>query len=63
MGLNLIWLGFIWGTAVGILTADVLYFLSDSLLAFLSVILFSIAGYYLGLRAHRRNESRRDRLR
>ncbi|MBN1110262.1 MAG: hypothetical protein JXA45_05825 [Methanomassiliicoccales archaeon] len=48
---------------MGILTADVLYFLSDSLLAFLLIIPFSIVGYFLGLRAHRRNESRRGRLR
>ncbi len=54
MGLDLVWLGTIWGAAVGILVADVVYFLTDSLQAFLLTIPFAFIGYLLGKRALRR---------
>jgi hypothetical protein len=60
LGLNLVWLGTIWGTAVGILIGDVMYFLTDSLLAFLIVIPFALAGYYLGKRGLRKYGSLGD---
>jgi len=50
LGLNLVWLGTIWGAAVGIILADVLYFLTDSLWSFLLFIPTSVVGYYLGKR-------------
>lgn len=50
LGLNIVYLGTIWGAAVGILIGDVLYFLTDQLWAFLLVIPFALAGYYLGKR-------------
>lgn len=57
LGLNLVWLGTIWGAAVGILIGDVVYFLTDSVLAFLIMVPFALVGYYLGKRALRKNGS------
>lgn len=54
MALNLIWVGTIWGAAVGIILADVLYFLTDSLASFLLFIPCAIVGYWLAKRALRR---------
>ena len=45
MALNLIWVGTIWGAAVGIILADVLYFLTDSLASFLLFIPCAFIGY------------------
>jgi len=54
MGLNLIWLGTIWGAAVGIILADILYFLTDSLLSFLLFIPCAAIGFYLGRKTLRK---------
>jgi len=51
LALNLAWLGTIWGAAVGIILADVLYFLTDSLYSFLLIIPCGLIGYILGRRA------------
>ncbi|MHC1680617.1 MAG: hypothetical protein AB9860_05140 [Methanomassiliicoccales archaeon] len=50
MALNLLWVGTIWGAAVGIILADVLYFLTDSLASFLLCIPFALVGYWLARR-------------
>ncbi len=50
MALNILWLGTICGAAVGIILADVLYFLTDSLLSFLLIIPFALIGYLLARR-------------
>ncbi len=54
MALNLKWVGTIWGAAVGIILADILYFLTDSLLSFLLFIPCAIVGYLLAKRALRK---------
>lgn len=54
MALNLLWLGTIWGAAVGIIIADILYFLTDSLLSFLLFIPCAVVGYLLARRALRK---------
>ncbi|NLX47800.1 MAG: hypothetical protein GXY70_06510 [Euryarchaeota archaeon] len=54
MALNLIWLGTIWGAAVGIILADILYFLTDSLLSFLLFLPCALVGYLLARRTLRR---------
>ena len=50
MALNILWVGTIWGAAVGIILADVLYFLTDSLLSFLLFIPFALIGFLLARR-------------
>ncbi len=50
MALNILWVGTIWGAAVGIILADVLYFLTDSLLSFLLSIPFALIGFLLARR-------------
>jgi len=54
LALNLIWLGTIWGAAVGIILADILYFLTDSLLSFLLFLPCALVGYLLARRTLRR---------
>jgi len=54
LALNLVWLGTIWGAAVGILIGDVVYFLTDSVEAFLLLIPFALVGYLLGRRAYKK---------
>jgi len=54
LALNLIWVGTIWGAAVGIILADVLYFLTDSLASFLLFIPCAFIGYWLARRAIRK---------
>jgi hypothetical membrane protein len=54
LGLNLLWLGTIWGAAVGIILADILYFFTDSLLSFLLFIPCAFVGYLLARRYMRR---------
>lgn len=54
MALNLKWVGTIWGAAVGIILADILYFLTDSLLSFLLFIPCALVGYWLAKRALRK---------
>lgn len=54
MALNLKWVGTIWGAAVGIILANILYFLTDSLLSFLLFIPCAIVGYLLAKRALRK---------
>jgi len=50
LALNILWVGTIWGAAVGIILADVLYFLTDSLLSFLLSIPFALIGFLLARR-------------
>ncbi|KAF5044459.1 hypothetical protein DSECCO2_491630 [anaerobic digester metagenome] len=54
MALNLIWVGTIWGAAVGIILADILYFLTYSLASFLLFIPCAFAGFWLARRALRK---------
>ncbi len=54
MALNLRWIGALWGAAVGIILADVLYFLTDSLTSFLLFIPGALIGYWLARRALRK---------
>lgn len=54
MALNLKWVGTIWGAAVGIILADILYYLTDSLLSFLLFIPCALVGYWLAKRALRK---------
>lgn len=54
MAVNLIRLGIIWGAAVGIILADILYFLTDSLASFLLFIPCALAGYLLAKRTLRK---------
>ncbi|OPX61038.1 MAG: hypothetical protein A4E30_01043 [Methanomassiliicoccales archaeon PtaB.Bin215] len=63
MALNLKWVGTIWGAAVGIILANILYFLTDSLLSFLLFIPCAIVGYLLAKRALRKWGSVEDFLR
>jgi len=44
----------IWGAAVGIILADVLYFFTDSLASFLLFIPCALIGYWLAKRALRK---------
>jgi len=57
LALNILWVGTIWGAAVGIILADVLYFLTDSLLSFLLFIPFALIGFLLARRFLRKNGS------
>lgn len=57
LALNLVWVGTIWGAAVGIILADILYFLTDSLWSFLLFIPCALVGYLLAKRALRRWDS------
>ena len=50
MALNMLWVGSIWGAAVGIILGDVLYFLTDSLVSFLLFIPFALIGFLLARR-------------
>jgi len=59
----MVYLGTIWGAAVGILIGDVVYFLTDSLWAFLILIPFALIGYYLGKRGMRKYGSLGDMTR
>jgi len=63
LALNLKWVGTIWGAAVGIILANILYFLTDSLLSFLLFIPCAIVGYLLAKRALRKWGSVEDFLR
>lgn len=54
MALNLLWVGTIWGAAVGIILGDVLYFFTDSLAAFLLFIPGAFVGYWLARRFMRK---------
>ncbi len=54
MALNLLWLGTIWGAAVGIILADVLYFFTDSLASFLLFIPCALVGYLIARRTLRK---------
>lgn len=54
MAINLLRLGVIWGAAVGIILADVLYFFTDSLASFLLFIPCALIGYWLAKRALRK---------
>jgi hypothetical protein len=57
LALNLVWLGTVWGAAVGILIGDVVYAMTDHIEAFLLLIPFALVGYYLGRRAFRKHGS------
>jgi membrane protein implicated in regulation of membrane protease activity len=50
LALNVLWVGSIWGAAVGIILGDVLYFLTDSLVSFLLFIPFALIGFLLARR-------------
>ena len=50
MALNLLWVSTMWGAAVGIIIADIVYFFTDSLAAFLLFIPGAFAGYWLASR-------------
>ncbi len=50
MALNILWVGSMWGAAVGIILADILYYLTDSLASFLLFIPFAFIGYLLARR-------------
>ncbi len=63
MAINLLRLGTIWGAAVGIILADILYYLTDSLFSFLLFIPCAIVGYWLAKRTLRRWGSVEEYLR
>lgn len=50
MGLNLLWVSTMWGAAVGIIIADIVYFLTGSVAAFLLFIPGALIGYWLARR-------------
>ncbi|HRR67330.1 MAG TPA: hypothetical protein P5063_06765, partial [Methanomassiliicoccales archaeon] len=54
---NLLWLGTIWGAAVGIILADILYYFTDSLASFLLFIPCALVGYLIAWRALRKTKT------
>ena|GEM_PF-1251242 len=54
LALNLRWIGALWGAAVGIILADILYYLTDSLTSFLLFIPGALVGYWLARRTLRK---------